>query len=571
MLNFKTIRWRNFLSTGNQFNEIRLDTGKQTLIVGGNGNGKSSVLCALTFALFGKPFRNISKGGLVNSINQKNCVVEIEFEEGGANYKVIRGIKPNIFEIYRNEELINQDSAVKDYQVVLEQQILKMNMKTFTQVVILGSATFTPFMKMGSSQRREIIEDILDIRIFSIMNQLLKERLSKTKEELTYIESALKIAKNKVESQQRIIAHLEVNKQAEVDSIKANIAEDTSTVENRHAKIAAAQDIVDKLTPSVLEKDAVNAKLKSLNNTMRKVKHEIDTLDKSIVFFNENASCPSCQQNIPHTHSGGVLSDLESSKKDMNDLFIQSGTEYKEQEKRLADITETEQHIVSAKNDIRGLQSEINVIQNRLTKLNQTLVESVSSTQNIEAEKNTLKDLVEEAIRLINRKKILVEQKGVEDVGVLLLKDGGIKTAIIREYLPLMNTLINKYLAVMDFYCDFNLDEQFNEVIKSRYRDTMTYDNFSEGEKSRIDLALLFAWREVAKLKNSANTNLLILDEILDGSLDFEGSDSSFKLIENLKGVSVFVISHNEANRERFTSTLKIEKQNDFSVIVEND
>ena len=570
MLNFKTIRWRNFLSTGNQFNEIRLDTGKQTLIVGGNGNGKSSVLCALTFALFGKPFRNISKGGLVNSINQKNCVVEIEFEEGGANYKVIRGIKPNIFEIYRNEELINQDSAVKDYQVVLEQQILKMNMKTFTQVVILGSATFTPFMKMGSSQRREIIEDILDIRIFSIMNQLLKERLSKTKEELTYIESALKIAKNKVESQQRIIAHLEVNKQAEVDSIKANIAEDTSTVENRQAKIAAAQDIVDKLTPSVLEKDAVNAKLKSLNNIMRKVKHEIDTLDKSIVFFNENASCPSCQQNIPHTHSGGVLSDLESSKKDMNDLFIQSGTEYKEQEKRLSDITETEQHIVSAKNDIRGLQSEINVIQNRLTKLNQTLVESVSSTQNIEAEKNTLKDLVEEAIRLINRKKILVEQKGVEDVGVLLLKDGGIKTAIIREYLPLMNTLINKYLAVMDFYCDFNLDEQFNEVIKSRYRDTMTYDNFSEGEKSRIDLALLFAWREVAKLKNSANTNLLILDEIFSGSLDGEGSTSLIGVLKSQIGISVFIISHDEQVKDMFDDVLQVEKQNDFSVIIHN-
>jgi DNA repair exonuclease SbcCD ATPase subunit len=300
---------------------------------------------------------------------------------------------------------------------------------------------------------------------------------------------------------------------------------------------------------------------------MRKVKHEIDTLDKSILFFNENSSCPSCQQNIPHTHSGSVIDELNSSKKEMNELFIQSGKEYQETEKRLTGISETESSISVMVNDISNMNSEINVIEARVVKLEESLTESVNSTQNIDTEKSALKVLVDEAILLINRKKVLVDQKGVEDVGVLLLKDGGIKTAIIREYLPLMNNLINKYLAVMDFYCDFNLDEQFNEVIKSRYRDTMTYDNFSEGEKSRIDLALLFAWREIAKLKNSANTNLLILDEILDGSLDFEGSESSFKLLESLKGISVFAISHNEGNRERFNNSIVVEKQNDFSVI----
>lgn len=531
----------------------------------------STILDALTFSLYGKPFRNISKNQLVNSINGKNLLTEIEFVESGINYKVVRGIKPGIFEIWQNDVLLNQESATKDYQTILEQQILKMNYKTFTQVVILGSSSFVPFMKLSSSQRREIVEDILDIRIFSTMNTLLKEQSAKTKEEIKYIDTNLTLAKNKVESQQKIIKHLESNKQSEIDFIQSKIDEHKeSNVKKTNALQILIKEI-DNRKLLIVDKEQYSNKYTSLNNSIRKFKHEIDSLSKSITFFTSNQECELCKQEITHDHSGTILESLNESVSVIRNSLLEHESEFKIVNEKLDEIDTTEKQISKLNSEKVKIESEVLFENKQIDKLIEDLHGAANSIDDIDKEKGMLKELVDNAISWINRKNELLEKAQIEEAGLLMLKDGGIKSAIIREYVPTMNTIINKYLHIMDFYVGFQLDENFNETIKSRFRDQMTYDNFSEGEKSRIDIALLFCWREIAKLKNSANTNLLVLDEILDSSLDFEGSDKTFKLLENLNGISVFVISHNETNRERFNNTIKIEKRNDFSVIIEDD
>jgi DNA repair exonuclease SbcCD ATPase subunit len=549
-----------------------LDAHASTVVTGSNGSGKTSgILDSVAFALFGRPYRNITKGQLVNSINQKNLVTEIEFSESGVRYLVRRGIKPNIFEIYQNDVLLNQESAVKDYQIILEQQILKMNYKTFCQVVILGASSYIPFMLLSSSQRREIVEDILDIRIFSVMNTLLKEQSQKTKEEIKYIDSNLTLAKNKVESQQKIIKHLETNKQSEIDFIQTKIDEhETSNLKKKNLLGLVVNDIESKKL-LIVDKEMLSNRYSTLNNSIRKIKHEIETLDKSKKFFKDNQECELCKQEITHDHSDTILASLSESVSILDESLYNFNVEFETVDRQLTELISIETMITKISTEKSKLESEIRFEDNQINKFKKDLEDAAGSVGDIDKEKLLLKELVDNAISWINRKNELLEKSSIEEAGLLLLKDGGIKSSIIKEYIPAMNNIINKYLHIMDFYVGFTLDENFNETIKSRHRDSMTFSNFSEGEKFRINIALLFCWREIARLKNSANTNLLILDEVLDASLDAEGNEFILNLLKELKGSNIFVISHNPANVEKIPNVIKFEKRNDFSVIVDDN
>ena len=569
MITFKSVQWSNFLSTGNSPNKVLLNRSTTTLIIGKNGEGKSTILDALCFSLFGKPFRNINKGQLVNSINGKKCVVEIEFEVNGKEYKVVRGIKPNIFEIWVDGVLLNQDAAMKDYQKVLEQQILKLNYKTFTQVVILGSASFVPFMQLPSTQRREVIEDILDIRIFSTMNQLLKEKATETKNEISRIETEISMAKTQVDGQTVLIKTLTTAKSDAIESLLSKVQTNNEEIQRSQEQVADTIAKITTLQSRVEKKDKVDSDLETAKGFKTKLVSKVEQLETQTEFFNENSICPSCSQGIPHEHKEGILSEL-TAKIDFEN-------------KRLADLeavqTKLKADLVAMNevlNQITDLNLQVSTYNTSiamLNKMNADLQQEIEShktdTANINDEKRKLKELAKEALDKITQKTQLQERKNLEEVASILLKDTGIKTAIIREYLPVMNKLINKYLNAMDAYIHFELDEAFNEIVKSRHRDDFTYASFSEGEKMRIDLAILFTWRQIAKMKNSVNTNLLILDEIFDSSLDTAGTDYFLNLMNSFgENSNIFVISHKgDQLFDKFRSVIKFEKRNDFSVI----
>lgn len=570
MIIFKSIEWKNFLSTGNSPNKVLLNRSSSTLIVGKNGDGKSTILDALCFALFGKPFRNINKGQLINSINQKQCLVTIEFSIGSNEYKINRGIKPNVFEIIHNGNLINQEAASKDYQKILEQQILKLNYKTFTQVVILGSASFVPFMQLPSGQRREVIEDILDIRIFSTMNQLLKEKIQATKEELANVESQIQISKSAVESQQKIISNLVTSKKEHLESIRSRIESNEGEIRSTTATLEELSDRAKKLRESITDKQTISEQISSFKETLVQVNQKVSDLNEKVAFFSSNDQCPSCAQNIPHDHKehiGEVLTkDLETNKVEKDTIkskLDKLGT-------RLKEIDDVVTQVTDLNIEISTLNSSISTLNSQNTKLLQEIENTKSNTENIDAEKVKLKELAKSAMQHLDRKTVLSEERTIQEISSTLLKDTGIKTAVIREYLPAMNKLINMYLQAMDFYVHFELDEAFNETIKSRFRDEFTYASFSEGEKMRIDLAILFTWRQIAKMKNSVNTNLLILDEIFDSSLDTAGTDYFLSVMNQLgERTNVFVISHKgDQLFDKFHSVIKFEKKNDFSVMV---
>ena len=571
MIVFKSVSWQNFLSTGNSPNTVLLDRSPTTLIVGRNGEGKSTILDALCFGLFGKPFRDINKGQLVNSINQKNCLVEIKFSIGAVDYQVRRGIKPNLFEIIQNGTLLNQDSASRDYQKILEQQILHLNYKTFTQVVILGSASFVPFMQLPSNQRREVIEDILDIRIFSTMNGILKEKMVITKEAINRIESAITVCKNSVGSQQKIIENLLVSKQEQVASIKNRIADNDAEIETNSAKIQELVTEITALSDSIADKKEVVANIKSGEILHRKKLNKKQETQDTIEFFNVNNNCPSCEQSIPHTHKETILEKLtkehsltEQEAALLNDALTRLNT-------RLEEIEDINTKITELNIEVASLNTSITTLNSQNKKMQTEMETTQQDTGNIDEEKRKLKELAAEAMTKIDEKTALLDERGLQDIASVLLKDSGIKTAIIREYLPAMNKLINKYLTAMDFYVHFELDEGFNEKIKSRYRDEFTYASFSEGEKMRIDLAILFTWRQIAKMKNSVNTNLLILDEIFDSSLDNAGTDYFLSVMNQFEKSNVFVISHKgDQLFDKFRSVIRFEKKNDFSVIAKN-
>ena len=567
MLIFRTVTWRNFLSTGNSTNLLNLDANASTLIVGKNGEGKSTMLDALTFALFGKPFRDINKNQLINSINKKNCEVTVEFDLNGHSYKVIRGIKPNIFEIYCDDELLNKDAALKDYQRVLEQQILRLNYKTFTQVIILGSSSFVPFMQLPSGQRREVIEDILDIKVFSSMNQILKEKMSKTKESIHAIETEIRIITEQAKSQQKIIETLQGSKDKNVKAIQDKIDANEAEIQSRLQVLESLHDQSSELSKSLPNPAELKKDYELVQKNWSKYEALVDQLEGQMSFFN-GEECPACKQNIEHEHKTTILNDMNSKKEEYaasmaiikaaQDKLTQTMRDTNEITRKITDLSISSSTEIAA---ISMLRQSNAALQADLT--------AEDTSVDLTEEKAKLKQIATEAVNKNINKIELTKGQKIEEAASALLKDTGIKTAIIREYLPIMNGMINKYLTAMDFFVHFELDDSFNESIKSRHRDDFTYASFSEGEKMRIDLAILFTWRQIAKLKNSVNTNLLILDEVFDSSLDTAGTDFFLSIMNTFgENSNVFVISHKgDQLLDKFENTIKFEKKNEFSVI----
>lgn len=571
MIIFKSVSWKNFLSTGNVPNKVNLNEHATTLIVGKNGEGKSTILDALTFSLFNKPFRDINKTQVVNSINQKNCVVEIEFDIGPIQYRVVRGIKPNIFEIYQNGTIINQDAAVKDYQKVLEQQILKLNYKTFTQVVILGSASFVPFMQLPVWQRREVIEDILDITVFSTMNTILKEKIAENKEALGSIETELRIITEQAKAQKKLIDSLQTSKDQNVkvlrDKIDANIVE----INDKTHIVDLLNADIEELNLKLAYKGDVDKNIEACKSNMNKLSQKLTQVDEHIEFFTSHETCPSCEQGIQHEHKDKIISKITSSKQQITNNMDTLNSAYA----KLSEDLQDKQNLLNQIQDKNiSISTEINAM-NMLIKTNNQLEQEINSLSvqgDIDTEKDKLKNLASDALDKNDIKVGLLKEKQLQDIASALLKDTGIKTTIIREYLPAMNKLINMYLSAMDFFVKFELDESFNEKIKSRFRDEFTYASFSEGEKMRIDLAILFTWRQIAKMKNSVNTNLLLLDEIFDSSLDVAGTDYFLSVMNTLgENTNVFVISHKgDVLLDKFKNNIRFEKTNDFSSLISN-
>ena len=548
MIIFEKIRWKNFLSTGNSFTEVNITDAQSHLVVGANGAGKSTMLDALCFVLFNKPFRKISKSQLVNSINERETVVEIDFRIGSTDYLVIRGIKPNVFEIHRNGNLLDQDAAQKDTQKYLEQSILKFNFKSFTQVVILGSSTFVPFMQLGASVRREVIEDLLDIQIFSRMNNILKDRMKDARETLKDCDHELAMAERNVSSQQKTILNMEKMSGAHKEKMEKRIGEISNRMEENH-------DEVDEFTKKISRMQDIQVEYEEMKEMRTKIQSNLDKAERDLKFYWENDECPTCNQVVADK-TAMIDGAQKRQKRFMEGLNVitnslnRGNTQIKEL-KAYADTINANNH------EFRALQNE----------MNQLLKDVNAETPNIDAEKEILKQYRDTNLAIATDcAEVHKEHDNLKVVGTLL-RDSGIKSKIISKFVPIINKSINKYLQKMDTFFNFTLDDEFNEVIKSRYRDDFSYASFSEGEKQKIDLSLLFTWRDIAKLKNSAATNLLILDEVFDSSLDDQATDELLKILRGLgDNVNLFVISHKgELLLDKFEKTLRFSKANDFS------
>ena len=567
MIIFKYVRWKNFLSTGNTFTEIQLDRNPSTLIIGENGAGKSTILDALCFGLFGKPFRQISKNQLINTVNSQGTIVEIEFETQNKNVKVVRGIKPNTFEIWVDGNMINQSANAKDYQKHLEQQILKLNYRSFTQVVILGSSTFIPFMQLKSQARREVVEDILDIKIFSLMNLILKGKVKSLNADISENQYQVELNREKVELQENYIEDIERNK----DTL---LSQKTTLRDGNEEEVFSRKEEANRITKenqtlldAMSGEDAAVEKRDKLKDIQFTLKDKHNRHEQMIDFLEKNDVCPTCEQDIDEAFKTKAISQRSEQVKELSEGLIQMKKEMDKATNKLKEYKD----IAKVLNDNNIKLAKLNSGITELEKFNATIAEEIRQLESGDVTKTDyekLDNLKKLCYSLESTKSKLKEDMVYFDVARNLLQDTGIKTKIIKQYLPIMNKLINGYLSSMDFFVNFNIDENFNETIKSRFRDVFSYANFSEGEKMRIDLALLFTWRAVAKMKNSTNTNLLILDEIFDSSLDATGTDDFLKILNTFEKENVFIISHKQDMLiDKFRSVIKFEKVKNFSKV----
>lgn len=567
MITFRKLKWKNFLSTGNIFTELELDANSTTLVVGENGAGKSTMLDALSFVLFGKPFRKINKPQLLNTITQKQAVVEVEFSIGLNNYKIIRGIKPNVFQVFQNEILLNQSADMKDYQEVLETQILKVNHKSFCQVVVLGSATFQPFMQLTAYQRREIIEDILDLQIFTTMNSLLKDKVLENTESLQANSSTKKLAEEKLALIKEHLTQIQNNNEKFIEEKKLRILETSKEVGRLDHDYTQFVENNKRLEVCIEDQPTISKRFNKLTELRHKIEANLGALNKEVSFFHKYDNCPTCKQEIDEAFKGETVTSKETEINEIKQGLDKLSQEYEAAENRISQILTITGQINDNLLEMKGMRVKINSLNEYID----TLKEEITNINETIAQEDTSKvpDLEKEMKALENKYNELSEEKNVLSVVSNLLKDGGIKSKIIKQYIPVINKLINKYLSAMEFMCQFELDEQFNETIKSRYRDVFSYASFSEGEKMRINLAILFTWRSLAKLRNSINTNILIMDEVFDSSLDSNGTEEFIKIINSLTSdTNTFIISHKtDQLYDKFEKVIRFEKVKNFSRI----
>lgn len=569
MINFKKLRWKNFLSTGNTFTQINLAKSKTTLIVGENGAGKSTILDAISFALYGKPFRKINKPQLLNSINGKNLLVEVEFDIGNHKYKIVRGMKPTVFEVFQNGNLVNQNAESKEYQEHLEKYILKLNHKSFSQVVILGSASFTPFMQLSASNRREVIEDLLDIQIFSTMNTLLKGKIQKNKDELATADMEVRLTEQKIQLYKQNMDILKQNNEDLINEHKEKIELAQDQIVKYTALCDEIEQDVNKLYEEVADESKISVKLKKLDMLSAQMTDKMKRFKSEVGFYHDNDNCPTCKQDLQVDFKQHKVDAYQQSIKELDDGMIKLDEERRKVLERMEEI-EAINAKIKKKNELRNEYSyQIRMAHNTIASHTTSIQTIESQTSRINSDDKELESLSLQLNANIDKKNSIVEQKSLFDIAASLLKDTGIKTKIIKQYIPIFNKLINKYLASMDFFVNFELNENFEEKIKSRFRDEFSYESFSEGEKLRIDLALLFTWRAISKLRNSASTNLLIMDEIFDSSLDNSGTEEFLKILQSLASdTNVFIISHKgDALFDKFHSVIKFEKHKNFSRI----
>ena len=566
MIIFEKVSWKNFLSTGNHFTEVNLTDYKTTLIVGGNGAGKSTILDALTFGLYGKAFRRITKPQLVNTTNEKNCLVEINLSVNNVSWKVVRGIKPNIFKIYRDGQLLDQDAHALDQQKWLEQNVLKMNYKSFTQIVILGSSTFVPFMQLTASNRREVIEDLLDIKIFSTMNNFIKDKIKVIKDDVRTLELKKESLNDKVTMQKDFIEELKSRSEGDILEKNNKIKELGIEIDTQIEKNQLLQADIDDLIKDQEEVSGASDKLVKLNNLKGKITQKVSSITKEHKFFTENRVCPTCTQDIEEEFRINKIDDAQNRAKELKSGFKELEEALKTEEERerhfltlSKEITQLTHGISKNNTRVSGCNKQIRDLESEIQTLTTQLENRNTEHEKLETFRSNLQDTY---IQLVDKK----EKISYYDFTYGLLKDGGVKTMIIKKYLPLINQQVNKYLQMMDFYINFKLDEEFNETIESPIHEDFSYSSFSEGEKSRIDLALIFAWREVARFKNSINTNLMLFDEVFDSSLDGVGTEEFLKIIRFIvKDANIFVISHKGGMEDKFDNCIKFEKMKGFS------
>ena len=566
-IQFSKIRYKNILSVGNIFTEILLDSSPTTLITGKNGAGKSTIIEAIVFSLYGKSFRKINKPQLINSVNNKELLVEIEFSISADKYMIRRGLKPAVFEIWKNGDILNKDAAARDYQAYLEQNILKMSLKSFSQIVILGSATYVPFMELPAGQRREIIEDLLDIQVFSTMNNLLKERIGDNRTAITENNYLIDLVKTKIDSAKEHNEEIERLKKVEVEKLRKRVSENVDKIEANNGTIENFDIKINEILETISDK----AKQKKLHEQLKSIEYDLNSkqsqLHKEMSFYAKHDNCPTCKQGIQHDFKETILSENDLKLNEVSSGIIQLNEKQEAVNKRLEEISKIEDELNTYHSKANELRLENKMLMNQLKSIKNDLLNAEKEVEEIDQSK--LKDFMKDL------KKLQAEQTDMynyrETLGVVasMLKDGGIKTSIIRTYIPIMNKLINQYLSEFELFVDFNLDENFNETIKSRFRDTFSFSSFSEGEKMRISLSIMFTWRSISKLRNSVSTNLLLMDETLDGASDSEGVEALIEILHKLNSKdNIFVISHRgDLFRDKFTNVIQFEKVKNFTQV----